>query len=322
MTNTRPPNTSGALHAATAAAPAASGRSPAERAAAGRSTALTPAAAVANSTPSAPGGRRRPSRRRRAARAQRRQQQRRLRRLQWGGALVFAMLACLAIGLLLPSQPAFDATDAPDSWAGATGPASTAGALPAPPTVPTDLPTNLPATLPMTGPANRHVELPALTMPAPAPVGRAAADPSAAQGLAGTPPAVAAPYGAAAAGTAQSRGPVVSEADLGIRLAPGSQVDPSAGSRVRAPAGSETVTLVASSSDSADRLTAHYRAQLQATAGGAAVQSYTPALGQVLLQSVNPTTGVSQAVLIAPQAPGAVTVTVVRAQPAPGSTGH
>ncbi len=122
-------------------------------------------------------------------------------------------------------------------------------------------------------------------------------------------------------GTAQLRGAVVSEADLGIRLAPGSQVDTSAGSRVREPSGSETVMVVASSSDTADRLAAHYRAQLQSTAGGAAVQSYTPGPGQLLLQSVNPTTGVNRAVLIAPQAPGAVTVTLVRAQPAPGTTG-
>ena len=161
------------------------------------------------------------------------------------------------------------------------------------------------------------------------PVGRATANPSAGQGLAGAPAAVATPYGAAAAGvvgtdgggTAQLRGAVVSEADLGIRLAPGSQVDTSAGSRVREPSGSETVMVVASSSDTADRLAAHYRAQLQSTAGGAAVQSYTPGPGQLLLQSVNPTTGVNRAVLIAPQAPGAVTVTLVRAQPAPGTTG-
>lgn len=167
-------------------------------------------------------------------------------------------------------------------------------------------------------------------MPVPAPVNRAAADPLAGQRPAGTPDAVVAPYGAAAAspagpdgsgGTAQLRGAVVSEADLGIQLAPGSQVDPSAGSRVREPSGSETVMVVASSSDTAERLATHYRAQLQSTAGGAAVQSYTPGPGQLLLQSVNPSTGVNRAVLIAPQAAGAVTVTLVRAQPAPGTTG-
>lgn len=166
----------------------------------------------------------------------------------------------------------------------------------------------------------------------PVPVNPVVADLSAGQRplgapVATAPAAVAAPYGAAAAGgagadgsggAAQLRGAAISEADLGIRLAPGSQVDPSAGSRVRDPSGNETVMVVASSSDTADRLATHYRAQLQAGAGGAAVQSYTPGPGQLLLQTVNPTTGVNRAVLIAPQAPGAVTVTVVRAQPAPG----
>ena len=262
-----------------------------------------------------------------------------MRRLLWGGGVALALLASVALGLLLQKPTAGDAAP---TLAGATSPTAVAVG-PAATTPTTALPNsaNTPPSGPTPGPdgfANDPTAALGQTVPTPVPLDRAMRDPSAGARLTAAQAAATLPVGAAAAGadgsspisvvdangrtgTAELHGAAVSEADLGIRLAPGSRVDPSAGSRVREPSGGETVMVVVSSSDTTDRLAAHYRAQLQATAGGAAVQSYTPGPGQLLLQSVNPSTGVNRAVLIAPQSAGAVTVTLVRAQPAPGATG-
>ena len=304
--------------------------------------------------------RRGPSRRRRAERLQRRQARRRLRRLLWGGGLLLTLLASVAIGLLLQHRPvggttpplagtAVPATDPPANPAtnpsantGRPAPGATAAAQLGSPNARAAAAGPLPSAQPSIGgpPIDPTAAL-AQTVPTPVPLDRAARDPTAGARLAAAQAAAPTPVGAAApgaagadgrtpvtvvdangrTGTAELRGASVSEADLGIRLAPGSQIDPNASSRVREPSGSETVMVVLSSSDTAERLAAHYRAQLQATAGGAAVQSYTPGPGQLLLQSVNPSTGVNRAVLIAPQGPGAVTVTLVRAQPAAGTSG-
>lgn len=296
----------------------------------------------------APVRRGRPSRRRRTQRLQRRQQRRRLRRLLWGGGLLLTLLASVAIGLLLQNRPVADTPPAlaraadPTANTGLPAPGATAAAQPGSTSARAAAAGPLPSAQPsVDGPPNDPTAALAQTVPTPVPLDRAARDPAASARLAAEQAAAPAPVGAAApgaagadgrspvtvvdangrTGTAELRGASVSEADLGIRLAPGSQIDPNASSRVREPSGSETVMVVLSSSDTAERLAAHYRAQLQATAGGAAVQSYTPGPGQLLLQSVNPSTGVNRAVLIAPQAPGAVTVTLVRAQPAPGASG-
>lgn len=120
------------------------------------------------------------------------------------------------------------------------------------------------------------------------------------------------------AGRPDLGGSAVGERDLGLAFVPGAKVVPSAGTRVRDPSGSETVSAVLSTGESAGRLEAYYRAQLQAASGGAPVDTHSPGPGQLLLQTVNPSNGVNRAVLIAQGTGGAMMVTLVRASPPSG----
>lgn len=114
---------------------------------------------------------------------------------------------------------------------------------------------------------------------------------------------------------ADLHGAAVSATDLGLAFLPGSRQDPTQALRAQDPAGGEMVSAVLQSSDSVERATAFYRAQLAATAGRNAVaETATGAAGPVLLSAVTPGSGVNQSVRIEPAAAG-VLITLVRSAP-------